>query len=356
MLVSDQSATPRQFSAIQESEFQVNEGGLTFVTQKLVVILALSTMMLFCFAADAQMFNGTLYYTTFTGGQNVHSVTYSYNQTTQSLTLGLANNIASLPGADGIIFAPNGNLLVGGQGTGFVFEITKTGGFVAQAPPGSPGQDQNSFHLALDPSGTKFYTSDFRGPLDTVPLPLSQGTTSTLTGGDTGVTQLAFAPNGNVFYVNGNPNGGGNLGLINLSTDVTTQLFTNIRPAHGLIYDPFTGLMTFFGAGETGTMNQNGGNLMLSPSPFNCDFDQGSVDGHGHAFVAGCNSITFLDYSISHDITHPNKVIIQGGFTASDDTAPLVGLGSQVPEPSSLILLGSGVIGLAGVIRRRIAK
>jgi hypothetical protein len=103
-------------------------------------------------------------------------------------------------------------------------------------------------------------------------------------------------------------------------------------------------------------MDQNGGNLMTSPGQFTCDFDQGSVDGHGHAFVAGCGSLTLLDYSTSHDITHPDFVLVTGGFGSIDDTAPLVGPGSNTPEPSSLILLGSGVLGLAGVIRRRIAK
>lgn len=86
--------------------------------------------------------------------------------------------------------------MIGGHSSGFVYEITNGGALVAQAPPGSPGQDHNSFHLALDPSGTKFYTSDFRDPLDTVPLPLAQGITTFVTGGDTGVTQVAFAPMG----------------------------------------------------------------------------------------------------------------------------------------------------------------
>jgi len=45
----------------------------------------------------------------------------------------------------------------------------------------------------MDPSGTKSYTSDFNGPLDTVSPPFgTQGTTISITGGDGGVTQIAF--------------------------------------------------------------------------------------------------------------------------------------------------------------------
>ena len=42
-----------------------------------------------------------------------------------------------------------GNLSIGGQSTGFVYQITPLARL--SRTPGSTGQDQNSFHLALDP-------------------------------------------------------------------------------------------------------------------------------------------------------------------------------------------------------------
>src|SRR5579884_2712886 len=93
-------------------------------------------------------FQGTIYYTTFAGGVNVNSVHFTYDDTTHTVALSNMTGIAAAPGADGIIFSPNGNLLVGGQGTGFVYEYTTGGTLVTAANAGTA-----SFDLALDPSG-----------------------------------------------------------------------------------------------------------------------------------------------------------------------------------------------------------
>ena len=63
--------------------------------------------------ARATTWTGNLFYTYSNGGQNVDSVTYSYNDVSHSFTTGAINGIASLGGADGIIFDSNGHLLVG---------------------------------------------------------------------------------------------------------------------------------------------------------------------------------------------------------------------------------------------------
>jgi hypothetical protein len=141
-----------------------------------------------------------------------------------------------------------------------------------------------------------------------------------------------------------------------MNTKVTTRFLTGVESAHGIIYDPFSNMITLFGAGKTGTVALGSHTFKQSAVDFNADFDQGAVDGLGHAFIAGNNQITFLDYSISGDITAPNYVEIETGFTNIDDVAPLVGAGSQqgvVPEPASVVLLLTGGLGMLGYVRRR---
>src|ERR1700692_3713332 len=80
-------------------------------------------------AQASTIYDGTLYYTNFQGGgDNVNKFSFSYDQGTQSLTLGPVTGISTTPGADGIIFAPDGSLLVGGQVTGKVYDVNATTG------------------------------------------------------------------------------------------------------------------------------------------------------------------------------------------------------------------------------------
>jgi len=299
------------------------------------------------FASDA---SGDLYYTLYAGVPNVWKVSFNYNDAAGTASLGAPTPLASSPGADGIIFAPTGNLLVGGQGTGRVFEFTTAGAAVSSGNARGP-----SYHLALDPSGSKVWTSDFRGDLAELPLAPNVGDAPPLhdvTGDDGGLTQLAFAPSGKTFYVNGNPNGFGNVGVIDMTTFATTQFASGVQSAHGMVYDSFTGLMTLFGAGKVGTFDPNSATLAAtlkqSPANLTADFDQGAVDGKGHALVAGNNSVTFIDYSTSLDITNPDYVQVFPGFAFIDDVAPLSGLGSiSTPDGGStlgLLLLGSGFV------------
>src|SRR6185295_19761712 len=99
--------------------------------------------------AQAAVFNGTLFFTRFAGSPNVSSVAYSYDDVAHVFTLQPEVSVGQTPGADGIIFAPNGNLLIGGQ-TNQVFEVNPTSGAIV----GSGTASTSIFHISLDPTGT----------------------------------------------------------------------------------------------------------------------------------------------------------------------------------------------------------
>src|SRR3569623_1873874 len=74
--------------------------------------------------------SGDLYFTRYQGAPpNVAKVSFNYDGTTA--TLGPEVAVAQVNGADGIIFAPNGDRMVGGEGANVVHQITTAGAPVA---------------------------------------------------------------------------------------------------------------------------------------------------------------------------------------------------------------------------------
>ena len=63
---------------------------------------------------EGSIIEGVLYYTRYDDHPNVKSVPYRYDG--ERFELGTAQPVASTHGADGILFAPDGDLIVGGQG------------------------------------------------------------------------------------------------------------------------------------------------------------------------------------------------------------------------------------------------
>jgi hypothetical protein len=267
---------------------------------------------------------GTLYYTTFAGGPNVKSVPYSYDGS--ALTLGSTTIVATTPGADGLVFAPDGDLLVGGQADR-VHKVNKTTGTFATKNAGGT----SSFHLAMDPSGTKVWSAGIPGGLASVPLtPFANGTAHTLAGPDEVITSLAFDTAGNAYYTSSGAGGFGTVGRINLTTFNTTRTLSGIAAAHGMAFDSFTGHLLLFGSDQVTQIDPTTMAVISTLTVPGAAFDQGTADGKGHIFVANnYGYLLFVDYSNTHSVgAAGNYVAMPFVDNAMDDVAPLSGPGS----------------------------
>ena len=324
------------------------------------VALVTACLSTFVTAAWADPLEVPLYYTTFNGGQNVWRVlaTYTGNGTAGNGTFTLTGdtNIASTGGADGIVLNPNnGQLLIGGQGNAIHQVNPATGTFTTSFP----GVD--TFHLAVDPSKNVVWASSIPGALASSPInPFGgPGTIRTLSGSDTAITSIAFAPSGTVYYTNAGSGGFGNFGTINLATGVTSRLLTNVPAAHGMVYDPFSNSLILGGDSHISQISLTTNTIIHDLTVAGDTFDQGAVDGKGHLFWADNNGrLFFLDYSTTGDVGSPNDFVSNAFFKgALDDIAPLIGAGGTttppVPEPETYALMLAGLGGLAAALRRR---
>jgi hypothetical protein len=317
-------------------------------TKSLLVALG-AALLLAGKGAWGDAVEGTLYYTTFLGGQNVWKVTTTYDGV-GTFSLGAPVNIASTPGADGIVFAPDGHLLIGGQGNAVHKVNPADGSFVSVSAGGA-----SAFHLAVDPGLDRVWATGIPGDIGEVPLaPFTNGAFRNVTGDDGAITGLAFDPSPGVwYYTSSGPEGFGSFGTIDMTTFVTDRLLSNVPAAHGMVYDPFNDSLMLFGDDEVSQYDPDAGAIVSTGVFAGADFDQGAVDGKGHAFVASNDGdLLFVDYSASGLIgALSNFSSIQFLAAALDDVAPLVGPGAPppppaVPEPGTLALIAVVLLGL----------
>jgi len=291
-----------------------------------------------------------MYYTTFSGGVNVHKVDFNYNGTN---SFALTNNtgLASIGGADVIVFTSDGFLAVGGQGS-TVYRVNPANGSSTSQSTGGPA----AFHMSVAPDGSILAASIPGQPVKFNSTLTNNGTPLTFAGGsDSVLDTIVFDSSGQGWYTDSSSGGNGNFGKVNFSgnTYTTVRTITGAAATHGAAYDSFSNTIITFGAGTISQISVSTGQIIHSLTGFAGTFDQGAVDGAGHIFAANNDgNLTFIDYSNSPgNLSAAQFVNTQFLANSLDDVAPLSGLGSSgVPEPSTMALLGAG--GLSWVVYR----
>jgi len=316
-----------------------------------------SALLLYGMASFAANITGTLYFTTFAGGANVHTVGFTYNPGV-SFMLGSVVDLTPTPGADGLLFDPlNGNLMVAGQSSGFVSEEPKTGGTVTNVNVGPAGQ---SYHLALTSNNSAVWNmaNGQNAFISVVPLPFNSasGTSYPVTGNDTDIRGVIFDPQTSQYYYTTAPDGGtGNFGSIVFtgSSFVTTRIASGLY-AHGISYDPFSHDLIVNSANVIQQITPTG-TIIGQITTAGDQFDQAAENGKGLLFVASnTGNLEFADYAATGNIgtaTFSSEQFLAG---ALDDIAPLSGSGAPTPEPGTLLLLGTSIAGVAGMLRRKL--
>ena len=265
--------------------------------------------------------SGVLYFTTFR-----HTALYKvdFDFRGGQPHFGHRSVVVNLPGADGVVFEPNGQALVGGQATGMVEEVNTKTGAIRQVASGCP----YAFLLAMGVTQQAVYTAGLPGPLCELRVdPLQSGTALALHGDDTEVSLVAFDDSGRAFYTTGVIPGTGNFGVIDMGTLTTTRELTHI-PAHGIVFDAYSRMLYSFGGNTIIQIDPSDPTHVVSALTVpGAQLDNGTSDGHGHVFVASnFGQLVVLQVHRSGD--PPTITTVLHLHNDLDDIAPLTGPGA----------------------------
>jgi hypothetical protein len=323
-------------------------------TFKAVLLIGFTSTLMW---ADA--ISGNLFYTVFGGSNRVFEVHFDFNGTT-SFTLGPSTpllpggHIPLLKGADGLMFAPDGNLLIGEQSNNLA-EITTSGAFVTNVKPGS-----NAFALALGSTAKDgiVYSLCNGGcgnhAISAVKLSggglSSNGVAYKVSGSDLDIRGLAFDPVNNTWYYGAAGDGAfGDFGTV-VFNDVTHTAVTHVLlkgvPAHDLWFDPFTQDIMMNGKNSIAQFDPTTGKI-VSTLTGRGPFDNLATDGHGELFAASnSGGLEFVDYDKSGLIGAAGNFSTEPFLSAKLDDIALSPT-PTVPEPGSIVLLGTVFLGMA---------
>ena len=135
-----------------------------------------------------------------------------------------------------------------------------------------------------------------------------------------------------------------------------TDVLTTVQMAISSSALPGGGFQTLT-ANDNILLGTNAGGYSL----YQADFTFTSIDWAGAGWLTlenacttgGCNDGTGKVLWDTNGVTLTSEYSYLGGTNIDGETFSLDG---TVPEPSSLLLLGSGLLGLAGMLRRKLAR
>jgi len=141
---------------------------------------------------------------------------------------------------------------------------------------------------------------------------------------------------------------GGNLGVNGVSQSTST-------PAGGGSYSITSQLLLVNTAAATGTVTISTGTLSGNCAT-GCTFTNGTIDVDGSADFNGTFSGTLTAANGLIDIKANRGTDVVDGFvfTVNEANGTVSGDFAVTPEPGTLSLLGTGLVGLAGMVRRKL--